>query len=100
METLSIRFRSPLLAGTVAVPGSKSLGNRLLVLAYLGGRLHDYHPDNMATADDTVRMRRLLDEVAAQRVVRARAAAAPPTRREERPSPPPPEMFIIDTCYA
>ncbi len=71
METLSIRFKSPLLAGTVAVPGSKSLGNRLLVLAYLGGRLHDYYPDNMATADDTVRMRRLLDGVAAQRVVRA-----------------------------
>ncbi|MDE6106820.1 MAG: hypothetical protein K2F84_06970, partial [Bacteroidales bacterium] len=78
METLSIRFKSPLLAGTVAVPGSKSLGNRLLVLAYLGGRLHDYYPDNMATADDTVRMRRLLDEVAAQRVVRA--PRAPHTR--------------------
>ncbi|MDE7103997.1 MAG: hypothetical protein K2O46_07070, partial [Bacteroidales bacterium] len=65
------------MAGKVAIPGSKSLGNRLLVLAYLGGRLHDYHPDNMATADDTVRMRRLLDEVAAQRVVRAGGADNP-----------------------
>ena len=74
METLSIRFKSPSLTGKVAIPGSKSIGNRLLVLAYLGGRLHDYHPDNMATADDTVRMRRLLDEVAAQRVVRAGGA--------------------------
>ncbi len=74
METLSIRFKSPSLTGKVAIPGSKSISNRLLVLAYLGGRLHDYHPDNMATADDTVRMRRLLGEVAAQRVVRAGGA--------------------------
>lgn len=74
METLSIRFKSPTLTGTVAIPGSKSIGNRLLALAYLGGQLHDYHPENMATADDTVRMRRLLDEVAAHRVVRATGA--------------------------
>lgn len=74
METLSIRFKPGRLTGRVAVPGSKSISNRLLVMAYLGGM--DYHPANLSTADDTVLMQKLLDEVAAHRVSRGGAADA------------------------
>lgn len=73
METLSIRFKPGPLSGCVPIPGSKSISNRLLVMAYLAGV--DYHPDNLATADDTVLMQKLLGEVAAQRVGRATAGA-------------------------
>lgn len=50
METLSIRFKPGALSGRVLIPGSKSISNRLLVMAYLAGM--DYHPDNLSTADD------------------------------------------------
>ncbi len=58
METLSIRFKPGALSGRVLIPGSKSISNRLLVMAYLAGM--DYHPDNLSTADDTVLMQKLL----------------------------------------
>ncbi len=73
METLSIRFKPGALSGRVLIPGSKSISNRLLVMAYLAGM--DYHPDNLSTADDTVLMQKLLGEVAAQRPRRAEGAA-------------------------
>lgn len=72
METLSIRFKPGPLSGCVPIPGSKSISNRLLVMAYLAGV--DYHPDNLATADDTVLMQKLLGEVAAHRGGRAAGA--------------------------
>ncbi|MDE7149806.1 MAG: 3-phosphoshikimate 1-carboxyvinyltransferase [Bacteroidales bacterium] len=74
MATLSIRFKPGRLTGRVAVPGSKSISNRLLVMAYLAGV--DYHPDNLSTADDTVLMRTLLDKVAAHRSGRGTATGA------------------------
>lgn len=75
METLSIRFKRQPLQGRVEIPGSKSISNRLLVMAYMaapeavgacrpagGLRL-----ERLSSSDDTVLMRRLLDEVTAGR---------------------------------
>lgn len=80
METLSIRFKPGALSGRVLIPGSKSISNRLLVMAYLAGM--DYHPDNLSTADDTVLMQKLLGEVAAQRPRRAEGRRSPSGLRQ------------------
>lgn len=65
METLSIRFDSRRPQGCVRLPGSKSIGNRLAVMAYLRGE--SLSSANLSTADDTVLMQKLLDEVRVRR---------------------------------
>ena len=87
MKTLSIRFKSQTLKGRVEIPASKSISNRLLVLAYMAMRQNDAARKEAmgeavcgegpvgaaalqdalccSTAEDTVRMRQLLEKIAA-----------------------------------
>lgn len=92
MKTLSIRFKSQTLKGRVEIPASKSVSNRLLVLAYIASRQNDaakaesaaalQDASRYATAEDTVRMRQLLEKIAA--AVAAREADAREARGAAR----------------
>lgn len=89
MKTLSIRFKSQTLKGRVEIPASKSISNRLLVLAYMAMRQNDaarkealQDISRYATAEDTVRMRQLLAKIAAAVAAREARGAARKTATE------------------
>lgn len=50
------------LSGTICLPASKSISNRLLVLSFLSGNTLKLH--NLSTAEDTLLMQRLLQKIA------------------------------------
>lgn len=94
MKTLSIRFKSQTLKGRVEIPASKSISNRLLVLAYIASRQNDaaraesaaalQDASRYATAEDTVRMRQLLAKIAAAVAARETDAREADVAREVR----------------
>ncbi len=85
MKTLSIRFKPQPLKGRIEIPASKSISNRLLVLAYIASLQNDaasavgeaalQDTSRYASAEDTVRMRQLLDKIAAAVAARETDAA-------------------------
>ena len=61
MQILSIFKKDPILAGTIHLPVSKSICNRLLILRELEGR--KFELSRVSEAEDTVFLIRLLERI-------------------------------------
>lgn len=60
-DQIRIEYRGNILNGKVRLPLSKSIANRLLILAHLSG--HSFPVDEAGQADDVVRMKTLLEKI-------------------------------------
>jgi len=60
-HTIKLQLKKKALYGTCRLSGSKSISNRLLIMAFLAGK--NIHFENLATADDTRLLSRSLKQI-------------------------------------